>query len=400
MQKIIRKITAVFAGICILTFSVIIQYNITLPDKFLVENNSQFKFNYGIVSSNVDSTITQTSSNGKYIDTKLKLFGLIPIKNINVAENEPINLIPVGSAFGVKMFTDGPIVVEIATIQTANGHFSPALDAGIKSGDIVTHINGEKTTGNSDIIDILQENTGESLEFTLNRKGEIITTLLTPVLSVVDNKYKSGLWVRDSAAGIGTLTFIDPVNDLFGGLGHPICDIDTGLIISVSSGEICKVEVSSVTKGEKGNPGELSGVFSNEAPLGEIKLNNSSGVYGTMSYDAKEIDTYPVAYKQDVVVGKASILSNVYENEVEEFEISIEEVDYNEEDMIKNMVIKITDEKLLETTGGIVQGMSGSPILQNGKIIGAVTHVFVDDPTKGYGIFIENMLESAESIAE
>ncbi len=398
MKKIIRSFTAVLTAICALTFAAVIQYNISLPNDFYVKQADSFYFRSGIVSSDSHTLVTQTSSNGAIMQNQLKLFNIIPIKQISVSEVAEIKLIPSGSAFGVKMFTDGPIVVETAIIQTKNGHYSPADEAGISSGDIVTHINDVKMTGNEDIVKALQENTGEMMKFTLERDGEIINTTLTPALSVVDNKYKSGLWVRDSAAGIGTLTYINPEDDTFGGLGHPICDVDTGLIMSVSSGEICKVEISSVTKGVSGNPGELSGVFSQEAALGNIAINDQTGLYGKLSYDASDENAIPVAYKQDIVTGPATIRSNLHTDKVTEFDIIIEEVDYSEENIIKNMVIRITDPELIEKTGGIVQGMSGSPIVQNGKLIGAVTHVFVNDPTRGYGIFIENMLESAESI--
>ena len=207
--------------------------------------------------------------------------------------------------------------------------------------------------------------------------------------------YKAGFWVRDSSAGIGTLTFYDPENLSFAGLGHAVCDVDTGTVLPFSSGEIVTAAITKVKKGTAGAPGELGGTFTGTERLGTVKINNETGLYGTLEYEIGGISV-PLAPKQEIYEGAAVILSTIDGTETAEYDIIIEKISLSDDSLTKNMIIRVTDDDLIEITGGIVQGMSGSPIIQDGKLVGAVTHVFVNDPTKGYGIFIENMLETAE----
>ncbi len=210
-----------------------------------------------------------------------------------------------------------------------------------------------------------------------------------------------GIFIRDSAAGIGTMTYFDPISNEFGGLGHGICDIDTNQIISIGSGNVTEVNITDVKKGFRGEPGELRGIFidTKDSKIGNLIANNKTGIYGTADKSKfNEIPSMPIAKSNEIVIGKAYILADVAEGGVQQYEVNIEKTFNYSTKETKNMLIRITDPKLLELTGGIVQGMSGSPIIQNGKIIGAVTHVLVNDPTRGYGIFIENMLKNAPSI--
>ena len=227
----------------------------------------------------------------------------------------------------------------------------------------------------------------------INRDGREITFELTPVFSEYSRTYQVGMWVRDSTAGIGTMTFYEPSSGAFGGLGHPICDIDTGSVIPISSGEIVDVKINNVKKGYEGVPGELQGSFISGDAIGILNKNNKYGVFGSLLIKPDTSKAIPMGLKQDVRVGEATILTTVDGTIPKEYSISIEKIDYRNNDTAKNMVIKITDKELLEKTGGIVQGMSGSPIIQDGKLVGAVTHVFVNDPSKGYGVFTENMYE-------
>ena len=227
----------------------------------------------------------------------------------------------------------------------------------------------------------------------INRDGRHITFELQPVFSEYSRTYQVGMWVRDSTAGIGTMTFHEPSSGSFGGLGHPICDIDTGGVIPISSGEIVNVQINNVKKGYEGIPGELQGSFISGDAIGILSKNNEYGVFGNLFTQSDTSKAMPMGLKQDVEVGEATILTTVEGTIPKEYNISIEKIDYRNNDTAKNMIIRITDEELLDKTGGIVQGMSGSPIIQNGKLVGAVTHVFVNDPAKGYGVFTENMYE-------
>jgi stage IV sporulation protein B len=222
--------------------------------------------------------------------------------------------------------------------------------------------------------------------------------LVTPKVSQSDGSFKIGAWVKDAASGIGTLTFYDPDSKSFAALGHGICDTETGELLTIGNGQILASSIVSIDKGEKGIPGELNGIFKDDSPiLGEIKSNNNCGIFGTSESDLlSTANRIPVAARDEVKPGSAYILANIEGNKIEKFNIEIIRIMPKAISSQKGMIIRITDEKLISKTGGIVQGMSGSPILQNGRIVGAVTHVFVNDPTRGYGIFIENMLAEAE----
>ncbi len=227
------------------------------------------------------------------------------------------------------------------------------------------------------------------------RDGKTNTVQIEPVYSPADKAYKLGVWVRDSIQGIGTVTFFDEETNRFGALGHGIYDVDTGGLMSLKQGHITSAQLTDIVKGEKGVPGELEGFIAADEVLGDITKNTEIGIFGDAKTAAFTGDSYPIGVQTEVEENKATILSNIAGDTVIPYEIEIEQVNHFAKDNNKGMVIHVTDERLLEQTGGIVQGMSGSPIMQNGKLIGAVTHVFVNDPTRGYGIFIENMLNAA-----
>ena len=297
---------------------------------------------------------------------------------------------PGGGTIGIKLFTDGLLVVGLADIPTDGGKISPAKREGIEKGDILTHINGVKIDAASEFSKEIQNLKNEPVTLTVLKKSGEVQKKLTPVLYPETGEYKLGMWVRDSAAGIGTVTFI--LSDgSFGALGHGISDIDTGDILRIKSGEIVGNKVLSVLKGTKGEAGELRGMFTSSSD-GTIYSNCDFGIFGTLSKTPMSSPELEFGTADEVAVGEACIHSTVEGEKIEEFSIQIEKIQGRNKNG-QNMVIKVTDPRLLQKTGGIVQGMSGSPIIQNGKIIGAVTHVFLDDPTRGYGIFIENMLK-------
>ena len=307
---------------------------------------------------------------------------------------EQRSLIPLGHTVGIKLFSDGLLVVNLSESTDAQGNVSPARACGICTGDLILEMNEEDLKSTEQFQAALQENGNRPVSLTVKRGAKILSLTAVPT-SGSDGVYRLGAWVRDSMAGIGTLTYYDPQDGTFGALGHGITDVDTGQLMPVSSGSLMPSEVVGVNKGVGGNPGELIGEFETDVNLGDLACNSSSGIFGTLQ-DTSLVTgkALPVASKEEVKCGKATILANVNGDEVEEFSIKITKISPNDSTG-RDMVIRITDERLLSATGGIVQGMSGSPIIQNGKIVGAVTHVLVSDATKGYAILMENMLASA-----
>ncbi|MCL2088723.1 MAG: SpoIVB peptidase [Oscillospiraceae bacterium] len=352
-----------------------------------------------VVSNENVSAVSGTANGGKIRDVSLKLFGRIPIKQTRVQSIDQTSVIPGGRPFGIKMFSKGVMVVGLSDIETDSGSVCPGKDAGIRLGDIIYSINGISVSTNEEVERLISTGGGNPLTLLIRQGNDEYDLTLTPVLAKATGDYKAGIWVRDSSAGIGTITFYHPGEGVFAGLGHAICDVDTGEIIPLLTGETVKVNINSVQKGTLGSPGELRGNFSSERATGNILLNNETGVYGQMYEYKSDLIPIPIALKQQIKTGPAKILSTIEGLEPREYDIVIEKVSTNDSTLTKNMVIRVTDPELLEKTGGIVQGMSGSPILQEGTLVGAVTHVFVNDPAKGYGIFAENMIANIDSMA-
>lgn len=322
-------------------------------------------------------------------------------ENKPYAKASDIMLYPGGQPVGIKLSTKGALVIALSDIETAERKIqSPAAVSGIQIGDSVTEINGTAIKSSEDISTLVNRSNGKEINITINRKGETVNVKVTPVLSKNDEKFKIGLWVRDSTAGVGTLTFYDPKTKGFAALGHPITDVDTGNIMSVENGEVIASNIVSVRKGAKGNPGELRGIFINEQQsLGIINNNTECGIFGKGNdslINEKFNKPMKVALKSEVKVGKAQILTTVEGNEPKLYDIVIEKLLPQESAGSKSMIIKIVDPECIDKTGGIVQGMSGSPIIQNNKIVGAVTHVLINKPDTGYGIYMDWMLKDAE----
>lgn len=310
-------------------------------------------------------------------------------------------LIPGGKSIGVRMDVKGVLIVGLQEIETITGEIvNPGILSGLQIGDTILEINGQKVYRASEVQTVVNKTRGEVL-IKLQRKNETLEISLTPVVAKSDNMYKLGIWVKDKTAGIGTLTYCDPENNSYGALGHAITDPETGAILTVAEGELVNSKVESVKQGKVGEPGEIRGIFYEaEAPLGELSKNTEFGIFGNL-YEKIETPDFgepiPIGYQDFVTVGPAYILTTLDNNKVERYEIEIEKVNRQTKPDTKSMTIKVTDERLLKKSGGIVQGMSGSPIIQNGRLVGAVTHVFVNNPEKGYGIFIEWMLEEQMS---
>ena len=375
----------------------------TLPDRYYLAKGSRFSLG--------DSSLIQTSSNDGYplsvysstgntFRMDLKLLGLINIKPVSVQVVDRRVVALCGTPFGIKMVTDGVMVVGTGAVTDCNSRaVSPAQTAGIQEGDIILSINGEKISSKKQLTKLVESSAGQPLSLVV-RRGEQLTSLhLSPVRSSLDNSYHLGLWVRDSSAGIGTMTFYDPNNGCFAGLGHAICDVDTGQLMPLSHGEIVEASIIGVHAGKSGSPGQLQGAFVANRSIGSLYTNSYNGVYGRLMNQPVDAQTIPMAQCQEVRQGPVKILTTVSGQKPQLFDACIEKISLSQDEPTKNMVLRITDPDLLELSGGIVQGMSGSPIIQDGMLVGAVTHVFVNDPTRGYGIFAENMDNTLLTVA-
>lgn len=387
--------------LCVMAFTGFFFIKGSIPDEVKVvrgKKQEEIKLNLPMVEQEAVEAGGREESNIPKGAVKIScsLLGVIPIKDIEVCEVEEKSVIPGGEAIGIYMKTTGILVVGTGTVSGMDGlDYEPALNV-VQSGDYIMTINGRQIQSKEELIDIVNHSEGKEVVLDVQRNGEPTSLKLVPVHTGKE-EYKLGIWVRDDTQGIGTLTYVDQ-DKRFGALGHGISDVDTGGLLNVSGGTLYQTDILSVTKGERGVPGELSGVihYRTEEELGEISSNTNEGIFGTlneqMAGTVSGTEPVEIAYKQEVEEGPATIYCSV-DGEVKEYQVEIEKIYLNSGDANKSMVIRVTDPVLLEKTGGIVQGMSGSPILQNGKLIGAVTHVFIQDSTSGYGIFIENMLE-------
>ncbi len=324
-----------------------------------------------------------------------KLLG-IPLKDIKVNVLPQVKLIPCGDVFGVKFFTKGVIVVGMSDIESTEGILNPAYKSGIRTGDVIYEIDGNDVNTVEEIAQKVDKSDGNSLEVKFSRDGKNYTTTLIPLVSLSDGKYKTGLWIRDSTAGIGTITYYNPETGEFGGLGHGICDVDTGSLMPMLRGTVVDISVTDIVQGIDGVPGEIKGSFGT-IKQGELYSNTEEGVFGRLNFkpDCAFSEAVEIGESTKVHEGEAYIYSSLGDSEIGKYKIQLTKIYRNNQDT-KNFIFTVTDNELLSRTGGIIQGMSGSPIIQDGKLIGAVTHVLVNNPQKGYGIFIENMLNNSK----
>ncbi|MDK2901424.1 SpoIVB peptidase [Koleobacter methoxysyntrophicus] len=382
----------------------------------------QFPFNVSVRSDNGDLLINGNHLKNKYIvvnlsepvslkflqqgtiNLELKMLGLIPLKKIKVNVIPEIKVVPGGHSIGVKLRSDGVIVVGYSNIIGPDSKkYSPGRSSGIQLGDTIVEINKEKILGVEHMAEIINETSGSEVELKIKRNSKIFSINVKPIYNKQEGLYQLGLWVRDIAAGVGTLTFYDPENKVYGALGHIITDIDTGKPIEISEGEIIKAKIAAIEKGERNKPGEKKGVFVQEDKIiGNIQKNTSYGIFGILNQELNNpyYHLIPVGIISEVQEGPAEMLTVIKDDKIERFNIEILKVFHQKNPDNKGMIIKITDKRLIDQTGGIVQGMSGSPIIQKGKLVGAVTHVFVNDPTKGYAVFAEWMVGLAKEYNE
>jgi len=416
----------VLIGLVVYTVYAVYSYmDRAIPDRIHMVVNEEGRFEFGLpieaeISSLSEEVVFSGKSNipsqeimlnlsdefsvisektGTY-DLELKLFGILPFKDIKVSVVEEEQVIPCGFQVGIYLETNGVMVVGTARMADTKGNVvEPAAEL-VKSGDYITEVDGMSITSKDELIQCVKKCNGNPITLTVNRNGESLKQSLSPV-EIDAGEYKLGIWVRDDAQGIGTMTYLK-ADGSFGALGHGVSDVDTGKLLNASGGKLYPAKILSIIKGASGSPGGLSGVieYQESQILGRIEKNCEQGIYGTASDELYQLcddyccDAYmDIAFKQEVELGAAVVRCEI-DGGIKDYQIQITKLDNSPGNVNKGMEIRVVDEELLRETNGIVQGMSGSPILQNGRLIGAVTHVFVNDSTKGYGIFIENMLEN------
>lgn len=379
MVKAIRAIRGILITVTVSLLAALIYGFYAVPDELYTvhEKPANVSYIYKLTyEDGKDGNRAQRSAKeGKY-RVNVSLLNIIPVKNSSLTVSSRDYVAVSGELFGLRLFTEGIIIVGVDEVNTADGAICPAENAGLRKGDIINRINGVKVTSCDQVSEIFESSGFSVMQIEFTRNGQHLTTEFTLAYSETEGKYKAGIWIRDSAAGIGTMTFYEPNTGSFAGLGHGVCDIDTGEIIPVCNGDIVNAAVNGCYKGKSGKAGELCGVFSSQS-RGVLLSNCSAGVYGRVFESIGNASLYPVATRDEVVKGKAEIIATVDENGPEKYSIEITKIS-KENRQGKNLVIKVIDEELLNKTGGIVQGMSGSPIIQNGMLVGAVTHVCVN----------------------
>ena len=409
MKKTITKLLLVFFLMVIYAYTLTIE-NIPSQLVILEGENINLKTLLGMqIKMETESMETASNYNENTISPKsgkatlqVSLFDQISLKDVNVDILPRTKVIPVGNIAGVKLYTSGVLVVGMSEIEGEDKKkYKPYENTGIKEGDTITKVNDKEIASTEELMKTVNEAQGQPVQIKYIHLEETKECSIEPV-KTSSNEYKLGLWVRDSAAGVGTVTFYEPSTKTFGALGHGITDIDTEELIHIASGEFVTTRVLNITKGESGVPGKIQGTVENQKNIGMIYKNSKFGIYGTVeNLSSLDIDTskeMEVALRDEIQLGKATILCSLDNQKVEEYEIEIEKI-YKENNYDnKSMQIKVTDERLIEKTGGIIQGMSGSPVIQNGKFVGAVTHVLVNNPQAGYAVFGDIMLKQSKEV--
>lgn len=402
-HRILRSLATVLLCLVILSSALFWWLRHALPDTFYTTGATR---DLSVASmpwvsvQQEEKAVTQAgqADPDKSENVTLALFGTIPLKTVRSVSVESRSVQVCGTPFGVKMFSDGALVVAFSDQYTRLGTENPAKEAGLKLGDLIVSAGGQSVRSNEELTQAITAAQGKALSVVYRRQGQSYTTTLTPVQDAATGAYRAGVWVRDSSAGIGTMTFWDPQQATFAGLGHAISDTDTGADITLLSGEIVPVVITGCVSGTAGSPGELRGEFSSAA-VGTVLANDTTGIYGHCAGGLAG-QNCPIAQPQEIALGEAELWTTISGSTPKRYTVRIERVNMTSSDPNRNLLIKVTDPDLLAATGGIVQGMSGSPIVQNGKLVGAVTHVLVNDPTRGYGIFATTMLEKADSLAQ
>ena len=408
-MKKLFKIMILLTVLLIIYVYILVISNI--PDKITIfeGENLSLKTIFGMTLHSEDEVLEVSANSGEKTINKIgnetlsvSLFDKLFLKSVDVSVLPKTTVIPVGNIAGVKLYTNGVLVVGMSEIEGEDSKtYKPYEHTGIEEGDTIIKINDNVISSTDDLIEKVNMSNGEKIEIEYIHDEETKECSITPI-KTSNEEYKLGLWVRDSAAGVGTVTFYEPSTQSFGAFGHGITDIDTGDLLNIASGEFVTAKVLNIKKGEDGNPGKIQGTVEEQETIGEITKNTEFGIYGKIQdLSSLNIDTskeMEVAMRDEIELGKATILCSLDNQTVKEYEIEITKIYKDNHYNNKSMEIKVTDEELIEKTGGIIQGMSGSPIIQNGKFIGAVTHVLVNSSTEGYAIFGDLMLKQSKEV--
>lgn len=408
MKKLFKKMILLTFLLIIYVYILVIS---NIPDKITIfeGENISLKTIFGMTVNSEDEVLEVSTNSGEKTIHKIgnetlsvSLFDKLFLKSVDVSVLPKTTVIPLGNIAGVKLYTNGVLVVGMSEIEGEDSKtYKPYENTGIEEGDTIVKVNDNLVSSTEDLIEKVNMSNGEKVEIEYIHDEETKECSITPV-KTSEEEYKLGLWVRDSAAGVGTVTFYEPSTQSFGALGHGITDIDTGDLLNIASGEFVTAKVLNIKKGEDGNPGKIQGTVEEQEMIGEITKNTEFGIYGKIQdLSSLNIDTskeMEVAMREEIETGKATILCSLDNQTVKEYEIEITKIYRDNNYNNKSMEIKVTDDELIEKTGGIIQGMSGSPIIQNGKFVGAVTHVLVNSSTEGYAIFGDLMLKQSKEV--
>lgn len=396
-MKLLKQIFLIIILLIILVYVT----NITsIPEKIILFEGENLNLGtiFGIFETKepiiTTASTTENSNIVKEEKITLSLFNLLNIKDINITTIEKTRVIPLGNTIGLKLYSSGVLVIGMTEIEGCR----PYENSGIEEGDLITYINNKQVTTTDELVECVNNSQGKIINIKYVRDGQEYVTTIEPMVTA-DNEYKLGLWVRDGAAGIGTATYYEPSTGKFAALGHGIIDSDTEELISIEHGEVVTTNVVDIEKGEEGKPGQIKGTVTNGQTIGEVYTNTEFGIYGKITSKNKlniiEENSLEVATRDEIKEGPAKIILTLENGIRKEYSIEITKIYKNNNSDNKSMLIKVTDENLLNLTGGIIQGMSGAPIVQNGKFCGAVTHVFINNPTEGYGVFADLMIKIA-----
>ena len=399
MKRLIRFSCFLLGMVCVFGIGAAAAGCFLLPDSYTMTENDTLDLGYLYrLDSATQPVLAQTSSGEdcERFEADVSVLGIIPVKTVEVTQTRRQQVVVCGTVCGLRIYSDGVSVVDTDTVQTNLGLKQPAFDAGFMKGDTIIAVNGHEVLSAADVSDEIDAVGGGEVVFTVRRGETQIDISLHPVLDVNTGTYRTGLWLRDSAAGIGTMTFYDPETNVFACLGHAVSDADTGLTVPVRKGDVLSASINAIRKGSNGTAGEIAGSLG-DTVLGTIAENADLGVYGVLSQTPNAYGLFPVAYSSEVQTGEAEVITSIDNNGPRAYSMVIERIDAGDNGN-KSMIVRITDTALLAATGGIVQGMSGSPIIQNGMLVGAVTHVFLDDSAKGYAILAETMLQQTQQI--
>ena len=408
-KRTLRKMIVLIFLFILYIYVLVINY---IPDKITIFEGEDISLKtfFGITIDSQNEILSVSANTGEQTIHKIgsekltvNLFDKLFIKNIDVSVLPKTTVIPVGNIAGVKLYTSGVLVVGMSEIEGKdNKTYKPYENSGIEEGDTIVKVNNNTISSTDELIKNVNMSNGEKIEIQYIHDEETKECSIMPV-KTENEEYKLGLWVRDSAAGVGTVTFYEPSTQKFGALGHGITDIDTGDLLNIASGEFVTANILNIKKGENGNPGKIQGTVEEQETIGKISKNTEFGIYGKIdnmsSLNIDKSKEMEVALRDEIELGKATILCSLDNQSVKEYEIEITKIYKDNNYNNKSMEIRVTDEELIEKTGGIIQGMSGSPIIQNGKFVGAVTHVLVNSATEGYAIFGDLMLKQSKEIS-